>query len=71
MILDAKTDREVLAEAIENLITPLGLQKGKTERIQRFSEGYLWDGHTSLNSMALGSTSQMPMKYLLQGSGGA
>ncbi|MFS8035319.1 putative DNA glycosylase [Helianthus anomalus] len=48
---DAKTATEVPAEAIEKLITPLGLQKVKTERIQRFSEGYLWDDWTHITQL--------------------
>ncbi|KAF5762592.1 putative DNA glycosylase [Helianthus annuus] len=48
---DAKTATEVPAEAIEKLITPLGLQKVKTERIQRFSEGYLWDDWTHISQL--------------------
>ncbi|KAJ0727316.1 putative DNA glycosylase [Helianthus annuus] len=48
---DAKTATEVPAETIEKLITPLGLQKVKTERIQRFSEGYLWDDWTHITQL--------------------
>ncbi|KAI7726688.1 hypothetical protein M8C21_008488 [Ambrosia artemisiifolia] len=48
---DAKTAIEVPAEAIERLLTPLGLQKIKTERIQRFSQGYLWDDWTHITQL--------------------
>ncbi|KAL9995794.1 putative DNA glycosylase [Helianthus debilis subsp. tardiflorus] len=48
---DAKTHTKVPAEAIENLLTPLGLQKVKTERIQRLSEGYLWDDWTHITQL--------------------
>lgn len=40
---DAKTATEVPAKEIEKIIQPLGLQKKRTEMIQRFSQDYMGD----------------------------
>ncbi|KAI3695630.1 hypothetical protein L1987_78629 [Smallanthus sonchifolius] len=70
---DAKTTTEVPQETIERLITPLGLQKVKSERIHKFSQEYLrddWTHMTELHGVGNSGTQQMHMQYLLQGSGG-
>ncbi|XP_076893883.1 methyl-CpG-binding domain protein 4-like protein [Bidens hawaiensis] len=48
---DAKTATEVPQETIERLITSLGLQKVKSQRIHRFSLGYLWDDWTHITQL--------------------
>lgn len=48
---DAKTASEVPQETIERLITSLGLQKVKAERIHRFSLGNLWDDWTHITQL--------------------
>ncbi|KAI3814406.1 hypothetical protein L1987_19161 [Smallanthus sonchifolius] len=48
---DAKTTTEVPQETIERLITPLGLQKVKSERIHKFSQEYLRDDWTHITQL--------------------
>ena len=51
LIPDAATALVVPADEIIKLITPLGLQNTKTERIQNFSAGYLYDDWTHITQL--------------------
>ncbi|GJR83687.1 methyl-CpG-binding domain protein 4-like protein [Tanacetum coccineum] len=51
LVPDAATALVVPADEIIKLITPLGLQNIKTERIQNFSAGYLYDDWTHITQL--------------------
>ncbi|GJW68128.1 methyl-CpG-binding domain protein 4-like protein [Tanacetum coccineum] len=51
LVPDAATALVVPADEIIKLITPLGLQNTKTERIQNFSAGYLYDDWTHITQL--------------------
>ncbi|PWA98052.1 DNA glycosylase [Artemisia annua] len=51
LVPDAATALVVPADEIIKLITPLGLQNTKTDRIQNFSAGYLYDDWTHITQL--------------------
>ena len=51
LVPDAATALVVPADEIVKLITPLGLQNTKTDRIQNFSAGYLYDDWTHITQL--------------------